>query len=430
MGRMSATIEAELLLADEPEAFEQELARWLTPLRDLLGQLLAELGSPATPRVLQRQLDVGYAPCWRVFRIVQATDLTAEAQHAPAPGTLKRLLASAGRHGASARTVAAVRLASEQFRTFITRHAEDRSAFDSMVAGVTPKRADDTLILQRRRTAYRALSQLWGVQTDLHAVTTLIGPPSAVDPMNYVTLVQQRGIRRLRADAQVTLSGYRTSPDGLVGPEVQRVPLDPAAAAASGMPILPAFSSAPLPVVETVTTLPGWRLYNMVGGDIGLRSNIDCTLAVTSGKQTFEVDADGRELEHLSFTTQRKPVALLVLDLIVHRASHPGIRPGSLIHQYLEGLTSLEVGRRAQQFPGEDKVAFAGRADRLNLIESPAYGELLRHAAGAKGWALADFDAYRLRVPFPIFSTTARIYFHTHPLLGDPATAGPAVSRR
>ncbi len=405
-----------------PMQFAGELARFLPPLQRGLGRLLKEVGSPGTPRELQHQLEFkNYATCWRIFRLVQAADLTAEARHAPSPGELKRVLALARGHGATAETVDQIAAAAEQFRTFVKRHAEDRSAFDSMVAGggTATTAAAETLVVQRRRTAYRAMSHLWGVQTDLYHMTSLIGPRDPVDLRNYVTLTQQRGVRRLRTDAQVTLTGYRTQPTGPAGSVVDRAPLDPAAAATHGMPILPQFSSKPLPGVSAVDKPSGWRLYNMVAGEVGLRSNLDCTLAVMSGQPTSELDENGREVQSLSFTTHRKPIALLVLDLIVHRASFPGIRPRSLIHQYAEGVATLAAGRAAQRFPGEDHVAFAGPADRLALPEAPNYGSLLRFTAGAKGWDLAGFDAYRIRVPYPIFSTTTRVYFHTDSVPAD-----------
>ncbi len=412
----SITMEAESPVGAEAGGpFEQELARRLIPLRQALGQLLKELGSPPTPRMLQRKLGVGYAGCWRLYRFAQAADAISEAEHAPSPGALKLLLAAALTHGASERTAAAAAEAAERLRRFIARHAENRSAFDTMVAAShgAAKRTSETLVLQRRRTAYRAMSHLWGVQTDLQCITGIIGPRLQGDGgLNRVTLIQQRGIRRLRADARVTLSAYFDSP--AAGPEAdpQRVPLDPESAATYGWPILPPFSSKPLPVVEAVTRPSGWHLYNLVGGAVGLRSNLECTFAITS-RQPSVLLPDGRRRHDLSFTTHRKPIALLVLDLIVHRASYPGIAPASTIHQYTDGDDTPEGLPGAQRFPGEDAVAPAGPADALSLAESPAYGRLLRYAAKAKGWHLAEFDAYRLRVPYPIFSSMSRVFFHT-----------------
>ena len=408
-GRMAAAVGG-----GRAHDFRSELSRWLEPLRQALTHLLREVGSPGTPRVLQQQLKVPYATCWRVFRIVRATDVTTEAQHAPLPGGLKSLLASARGHGATEQTAVAVTTAAQQFRTFIRRHAEDRTAFESMVATDTGGGRSETVILQRRRAAYRATSQLWGVQTDLQLNTLVVGPPDRDGPPDrYPTLRLrlQRGVRRLQSDAQVTLLGYHTRPAGDAD-EPSPTPLDPRAAARYGMPILPAFSSDPLPAIEPVTMASGWCLYNMVGGDVGLRSNIE----FASGEHAFEVpaeiDADGRPLYMLNFTTTRKPIALLVMDLLLHRLSWRGATPQSLVYHHQEGDFTQATAERSQRFPGDERVAFAGAADLLHLIEAPRYGEMLRYAAAQRQWNLADFDAYRLLIPYPLMCTTARVFFY------------------
>ncbi len=394
------------------QGFKSELAQWLEPLCQSLAKLLREVGSPATPRILQRRLGVPYASCWRVFKIVRATEVTAEAQHAPSPGALKSLLKAARLQGATEATAASVAEAADQFRNFITRHAEDRSTFESMVAE-NDKGSAETVILQRRRSAYRAMSQLWGVQTDLQCMTTLVGPPIE-RAGSYVKcgLMLQRGVRRLRPDVQVTLMGIQPRPVDQAGMEQTPEPIDLAAAERTHMPVLPEFSSSPLPAVEPVTMSTGWRLYNLIGGDVGLRSNVEFALGWRSKIDTpTEVDGQGRAIHMQSFTTNRKPLALLVIDLLVHRATHPQLSPRSIIHHHQEGDFTQATAERAQRFPGDEKVLFAGRADMLHLIEAPRYGELLRFAANANGWDLSEFDAYRIRVPFPLLCTTTRVFY-------------------
>ncbi|MGC4032634.1 MAG: hypothetical protein QM754_13055 [Tepidisphaeraceae bacterium] len=276
--------------------FKSELSRWLEPLRQALAQLLREVDSPATPRILQQQLNVPYATCWRVFRIVRATDVTAEARHAPSPGGLKSVISAARKRGLTDATAAAVAAAATQFRSFTKRHAEDRSTFESMVSEQADRQSQ-TLVVQRRRSAYRALSQLWGVQTDLQCLTTFAGPPAADGGFAKAGLLLQRGVRRLRTDAQVTLMGLQPKPVETQAAAAATLPLDAAAAARHGMPVLPAFSSSPLPQIEAVTMATGWRLYNLIGGDVGLKSNIEFALGFKAAADApSEFSSDGRPL--------------------------------------------------------------------------------------------------------------------------------------
>ncbi|MGC4032633.1 MAG: hypothetical protein QM754_13050 [Tepidisphaeraceae bacterium] len=88
------------------------------------------------------------------------------------------------------------------------------------------------------------------------------------------------------------------------------------------------------------------------------------------------------------------------------------MRPESIVHHHQEGDFTQATAERAQRFPGDEKVEFAGRADTLHLIEAPRYGEMLRYVADNNHWDLADFDAYRIRVPFPVLCTTTRVFYY------------------
>ena len=404
---------------DPPDAggraqeFEVELAQWLQPLRLSLKQLLRELGSPQTPKVLQHRAGVPYVACWQVFRIARSPDATAEARHTPSPGMLKGLLNAARHHGGSDETIAAVAVAASDFHAFVTRHAGDRSTFNAMVAQMPTGGRSETLLMQRRLAAYRAISQVWGVQTDLQCMTSIVGPPAA-DGSAYtkITLMMQRGVRRLRANVPITLVGQHTRPLGRPI-EWPVVPLDPVAADRYGMSILPAFSSPSLPEkIVPVTTESGWRFYELLGKDVGRRSSFEFVLGGHASGAPDETTTDGRSLHVTSFTISKRPVALLVIDVLLHRFSLPGVRPQSLVYQHQEGDLSQATAECSQPLPGDEKVEPAGRADLLDLPEAPRYADLLRAAAAAsKGWDLADFDAYRIRVPYPVLGTTTRVYY-------------------
>ncbi len=357
----------------ESAGFKAELVRSLEPLRESLAQLLRELGSPSTARVLQNLLGIPYVGCWQVFRIVRANDPLTEARNAPSPGMLKGLLFAARANGAQDETATAVAKAAENFHDFVTRHAGDRSTFNLMVAEASESGQAETVVLQRRQAAYRAMSQLWGVQTDLQCITTLLGPPASdSDPYSKVVLSLQRGVRRLRADAQLTIIGFNPNMPGQ-SPANAAVPLVAEAAAQFGMPILPQFSTSPLPTkIEQVDLPTGFRLFNMVGGDVGRKSSVEFAVGAQMTDIPAEFDSAGRPIYNNGFIVNRKPIALLVMDLLVHRASKPGIQPMSIIHHHQEGDFTLATAERSQRFPGEDKAMFANRADKLDLIEAPA----------------------------------------------------------
>jgi hypothetical protein len=401
-GGMASKVKAISTAGTPARSFKTELTRRSNAFRQALATLLKQIGSPRSARALERELQASYTTCWRVVRLVHAEDCLAETQHAPSPGELKAFLVLAGKRGVPEMAIQAAMTAAEEFQAFVRRHAEDRESFNAMVSRPDERRRE-TLIVRERRAAYRALSRIWGLQTDLQVCTFMVGPtdPSESHPLTKLTL--QRGVRRLRSDAQVILMGYDVRDINEHPPR----PLDAAAADYYGMPLLPQFSSNNMPKVEPMTTEGGVRLYNMAGGEVGLRSSVEFAF----GEHVADPCA-GAPLWSISFTTKRKPLSLLVIDLLIHRASHPGVQPQSIMYQHQEADFTLATAMRSQRVPGGEQVELAGTADTVGLTEAPRYGKLLRYAADTRGWCLDDFDAYRLRIPFPVIGSTALIYYH------------------
>ena len=413
MTLMTGSWPKEAIGADQ---FGRELSEHLAGLRSGLRQLLTELGSPRTPTLLRRQLDIGYTICWQLFQVVRAEDESAGTQNAPSLGALKRLVVAAEAKGLTRDTAEVVRAAADGFHRFIRQHAEDRDYFDSMVAGTTRSNNSQGVLVQRRRAAYRANSHVWGSQNDLWLVSALVRR-SAGDPakMDSIVLSRQQGLRRLRADATVYLMAMKVDLANRDTPSAQDDPLrnalDPAAAAATGMPLVPEFSTDPLPRVSCKTTQSGRRLFNWIDDAVGLKSSCDIVTATVNRGVPMVVEAEGARQVVFSSAVRNKASALLVLDLIVHRDSFPGVQVQSMVHEALAEVCTLEEAQAGHQFAVEEGVTHLGRASAANLAEFPQYRALLQHAAERADWDLAEFDVYRLRVPYPIMGAVHRIFF-------------------
>lgn len=397
--------------------FERELSEHVARLKHVLRQMLTELGSPRTPTLLQRQLGVGYTICWQIFQVVRRDDGSASTQHAPSLGALKRLMEPARANGVTPETADAVRAAADAFHAFIRQHAEDRDYFDSMVAGTSTTDNAKNVLVQRRRAAYRANSHVWGAQNDLWLVAGLVrrfaDDPTRVD---LIALSRQQGLRRLRADATVSLLGMRIDPSRGEGPAARapatRDALDPGAAAATGMPLLPEFSTNPLPRVTCTTTSTGRRVFHWIDDAVGLKSSCDIATGTISHGIPMPVGQDGRRHMTLTSTVRSKASALLVLDLIVHRDSFPGVQVHAVVHEAPDGAPALDELPSLHQFPIEEGVTHLGRAAGINLAEFPRYRAMLEHAAALADWPLDAFDVYRLRVPYPTMNAVHCLYFY------------------
>lgn len=398
------------------DPFGKELSEHLFQLRRALRQMLTELGLPSTPTLLQRQLGAGYTICWQIFQIVRGDDETSETRHAPSLGALKRLVILAQEKGVTSETAEVIRAAADEFHRFIRQHAQDRDYFDTMVAGTSSSKSATSILLQRRRAAYRANSHVWGSQNDLWLVSGLVRR-STEDPtkMDSIVLGRQQGLRRLRADATVYLMAMKVDLANRDAPSANddslKNALDPVAAAETGMPLIPEFSTNPLPRVRCTTTQSGRRLFHWMDNTAGLKSSCDTVMGTINRGVPMVVEGDGRRQVVLNSRARNKPSALLVLDLIVHRESFPGVQMQSMVHESLAEVNTLDEATAAHQFAIEEGVTHMGRADAANLAEFPQYRALLQHATTRAGWQLAEFDLYRLRVPYPIMGAVHRMFF-------------------
>ncbi len=405
---MDAMIDLETPAVDPVKRFEEELGRHFLSLRRALLMLLEELGSPRTPSLLQRRLGVGYTICWQIFQITKVSDAAAAAQHTPSPEGLKRLLALPQASSVSQHTAESVQSASEEFRRFVKRHADDLASFDSMLVSSVPDDRAEKILIQRRRAAYNATSHVWGIQTDMNCMTMIVRR-NANDLLDGAGLFIHRGIRRLRPDVQVTLMGYHTGSDNH---PVHREPMDKLAAEQYQAPFLPEFCSKPMPRIERQALPSGWILHNLAGQAIGRVANFNCAFGYTVKDQPYIRDANNRSLVQFTHSYIRRPAALLVMDLVVHRPSFGVVQPERAMHPYHEGHAFLDSAAGIQPFPLDESVVMIGPADEVDLAEVPRYAEMLQYAAASADWNLREFDVYRLRIPYPVMGSTIRQYFY------------------
>jgi hypothetical protein len=400
----------------EPKDFATELTEALAPLRMGLSRMLAEWGSPKSPSELDKLSGAGFTNCWRVFQVVGSGDFLSRVGRAPTPSSLKLLLAAGTRQGVKPQTAQNVERAAREFQQFVKRNAKDRAAFESMLAGISGDESTEKIQMSQRRGAYRNLSHIWGIQVDLQFGCLMARRSADGAAADMVRLHSLRGIRRLRPGSQITLFAYHQNPSFTPGAMQMEGAIDAEAAARYEMPLLPQFCTDPVPPVEKIVLPSGWVTYNTVGSDIGPRADIGCAFGRIVRDAPFMIDVGaiggGRRLFHSTLNHTRKPVEMLIQELLVHRDSFPGIRPELIVYQYSEGERTQESARRAMQFPVDEKLTNEGRADRAELADVPNYARMLRLGADAAGWDLAEFDVYRVRMPYPIMFSATRIFFY------------------
>lgn len=327
----------------------------------------------------------------------------------PFAGGLKKLLTAAEAAGVSQRTRLAVETAATTFEAFSKRTAGDRAAFEAMAAGVSSEQGGEKISLAQRRAAYRAMSPIVGSQVDLMYYGCIVRRTEDGEAYDSASVMMLKGLRRLRPAVKLSLYGYHRDPSGTRTPEVEEA-LDGSAEKRYGMPVLPGYSTMPLPQVEVEEMASGFTSYNTVGGDIGAQSSVDCTIG-TRGKGVFMTDVDGRRLSYWSLRYTRRPAGMGIQEVLVHRDSFGGVKPELMVFQAQDGL-SQQKARDALQFPVEERLVKVGSADAVGLTEVGRYGEMWRDVAAKMGWDLSEFDVWRVKLGFPVYSSEGRIWFY------------------
>jgi len=380
---------------------EQILAQVGAGLRRVLDRL--GLGAGA-PRDLERVLGLHKTLCWRVLQVAYGTDLLAAAPHLPGDEGIDKFLRAASRRGVIASDLDQVRDAASRYRRAIKSHAGDRASFEVMLQSLSAPQESAVELRAARRAGYRSASYAWGVQTAVRILAAIITPTGGhlgEGRADLATVRAHVGARRLRKEGAIKLS--RTIEHDTENPGVRRAaalpifPLD----VVGGVPLLPEFSTRPLPRLEAVE-LPGRNVeYCFADQALGDRSAI----SVFTGEVRRDLEgvrwSNADNKTNALQMTIRTPVALSILDLwappefgLSHRAltvSAVGVDP------LLQKPETWEV------LPTSASVARLGRGLlAARLREVPEYQGALARCFDGLGWAPDDYELHRVRLEYPI----------------------------
>lgn len=380
-------------------------------VRKGLSQLLQDLGGGIRrPTDLKTTLGVPYTVCWQVFNIVKATDPLAVAHQIPTVGAIRKLLDAAQQSGVSRAVIDQVTESITNFNDLAKSHGGDRSAFDTMVASINGNAPEESLMAQHRRTAFRSESQLWGIQVNTFLCVLAVKKSADGAGTDELSLSVKYGVQRMRPDAPRAIYGFRHHSSEQALDASQIGALDPTASTRWGAPVLPEFSSHPLPHFATVQHNDGFFECEIEAHRIGRQGAFDIAFGDLAKSVPFSRDADGRKLLRSSFST-RTPTMLAVSELLVHRPSFGKVDPRTLVYAAVAGDMSPETVKRAPKFPGPEVQSLGTAADVVSTPDVPRYPELIRGVFERVEWDPTEFDVYRIRIEHPILHTTTQLWF-------------------
>src|SRR5262245_17701987 len=181
--------------------FESSVATVAGQLLRAIERLLDAVPRSAPgPQVLARELRIDKVLASRVLKAVRAEDPTSVAYHMPGPDPLRRLVRAAAKRGVPAAPVAGALQAIDQFETLIRERVGDRSLLDSILSAWVPE-ARREFELRRKQSAFKAISQLRGVQAHTIVATVLLNPTPGGERIDVVWINGLTGVHRVRPGA-------------------------------------------------------------------------------------------------------------------------------------------------------------------------------------------------------------------------------------
>lgn len=354
----------------------------------------------------------------RVLKALRQADPVVTLYFMPGPEPLRSLVRAAERRGAAKDAVEGALAAVADYERLIDVQVGDRSLLDSILSAWIPQ-ARAEFELRRKQAAFKALSQIKGVQAEGLAATCLIAPSATQGMMDVVWVHGLTGLHRVRPGVTVKMASRRMSaqpserrPTTLTGEPVSE----------DAPPLVSEFCSDPTPPVHVVKL--GDSLFYTLGGDgFGAGSAVDVVFVEVNRAElkvpvapTSEQIEKGEARGAYFFAEASVPAKSLQFDLIVHRALFQGREPELKVYDTaFDGVADVFDKRRD--------------LDRLDLLERitplgtglsrvrpgpggvSGYQALLQQVMGALSLEAEEFRAYRCAVEYPLYGSQTAMVF-------------------
>jgi len=404
---------------EAPPTFEAEVLEAIGAIRTASAQVIeataaATGGQPIRKAShLQRALGVPLTIAWQVFRMAAARDLLSEAQTVPGPRAVEGLIRAARDRGVRAEPLDALSEAVHRFERVVRESAGDRKTFNSIVAALAPEPEQETK-LNARRSAYRANSQIRGVQVRTRHAAFIVHP-SSPDAADVLSIVGAVDLCRLHGETPYQLACSISTDDD------ERIlglghPLPAERSDRPGCTLLSEFCSQPLPTIHSVVTKDGKLVTEMSPDDLGRRHAVTAFIAemYRSGTARYRKQPEPNFGVEMRVTT---PIMTGIVDLIfaegVFGPEMPAPTAAMAVHAQGASLTLSDLSRdREVQILERPDVLHLGTGSRvLATPDVPRLPEMFEHVCARIGWDPSGFHTYRCRVEYPVLPSSIVVGF-------------------
>ncbi len=391
------------------------LLRGLTRVIDQLP------GAEAGPQKLAGQLGVDKVLASRLLKALRSTDPMAMVHRTPGPEPLRRVLAASAKLGVAPDLLAEAHAAVNQYEDLIRSDIGDRSALEAILSAWVPE-ARREFELRRKQAAYRAMSQLKGVEAEVYAEAAIFWPSHDGQHIDIVWVKAVIGLHRLRPGVPVHFTSQRRveGRDGRRPTNLAGEPVDSVQGA-----VVPEFSTNPVPRLRTQIAGEATH-YLLDEPGFGSGSAVNLVTCEVNRAEIPRYLPVARNRRAWASSDINIPARTSQFDLLIHHDLYPAESPDLRVYDTtIRGQADVnDPTRDIDQYDLLETIEPLGaNADRFGSSVVPQYRAMLAHICSALAFDGTKLRGYRVLSEYPIYGSQFAMTLRT---TDPPTTTTPA----
>jgi len=378
----------------------------LTSLEAVLDQVPeAGLG----PQKLAGALGIDKALTSRLLKAMRSHDALTAMHRIPGPDPLRRVLKAAVLVGVDPALIAAARESVDTFEKLIQVDTGDRSALGTILSAWVPEARRD-FEMRRKQAAFKAMSQIKGVEIDLDAETAIFVPNADGLHLDVVWIRIINGLRRLRPGAPVNFSSskFRDDKDKWRQTNLDGDPID----SVTGT-VVPEFSTNPVPRLDV--RVAGLTAHYLLGEtDYGASSAVDLVSCEVNRALFPRYMETSRNRRFWAAMTIGIPARASQFDVIVHEDVFRGESPELRIYD-TAGRGDADVNDPTRDIDLLDLLAsvetLGTGVQRFGSSDVPRYRQIITHVMDRLGLDGEQFRGFRVSSECPVYGSQTSLSF-------------------
>lgn len=372
-------------------------------LRGLTDVLDSVPGSDAGPQKLAAQLGIDKVLASRLLKALRSQDPMSVVHRSPGPEPLRRVIKGSAKLGVDPALIADASAAVDRFEQLIRSDVGDRSALEAILSVWVPE-ARREFELRRKQAAYRAMSQLKGVECDVYAEAAILWPSDDGEHVDVVWVKAVVGLRRLRPGVPIHFTSRR-SVEGVEGRLPRNLAGEPVDSVAGA--VVDAFSTDPVPTLKTeIVGESTHYLLDEPGFGTGSAVNLVTCEVNRSELPRYIPRARGRRT--WSSNDINIPARRNQFDLFIHEDLYPDESPDLRIYDTaIRGQADVnDPVRDIDQMDLMESLEPLGVGlRRFGSSDVPRYRGLLEQVCSQLSFDTDALRGYRVASEYPIYGS-------------------------